>query len=102
LQEAGYTLIFKPVVKDATGKLKGNCDAELVLQATRDVFETNYDKAIIITSDGDFACLIQYLLSKEKLNFVLSPRSQHKCSTLIKKLAPKLVFLPELKNHIRK
>jgi len=39
LQEAGYTLIFKEVVYGDDGKAKGNCDADLVLQATRDVYE---------------------------------------------------------------
>lgn len=103
-QEAGYTLIFKPVVKDSTGRLKGNCDAELVLQATRDVFETAYDQAVIVTSDGDFACLINFLESRQKIYCVISPRNQQKCSTLIKKLSSKfkLVFLPELRSRIEK
>src|SRR3989344_8795296 len=30
LQEAGFTLIFKEVVYDNEGKVKGNCDADLV------------------------------------------------------------------------
>lgn len=30
-QEQGYTLIFKPTIPDGNGKIKGNCDAELVL-----------------------------------------------------------------------
>jgi len=31
LQESGFTLIFKEVIYDGTGKPKGNCDANLVL-----------------------------------------------------------------------
>ncbi|MBU4369957.1 hypothetical protein KKG58_04350 [Patescibacteria group bacterium] len=30
LQESGFTLIFKEVVYDGSGKPKGNCDADLV------------------------------------------------------------------------
>lgn len=52
-QEQDYVLIFKQVLKDKDGKVKGNCDAELVLQAMIDFAQ--YDKAIVITSDGDFA-----------------------------------------------
>ncbi len=99
-QELGYTLIFKPTLPDSNGKIKGNCDAELVLQATRDYFETEYEKAVLITSDGDFGCLIQFLQERNKLQIVLSPRSKNKCSTLIKRLAPKLTFLPDIKNLI--
>ncbi len=99
-QELGYTLIFKPTLPDHNGKIKGNCDAELVLQATRDYFETDFGQAIIVTSDGDFGCLVQFLQSKSKLKVVLSPRSKNKCSTLIKRLSPKLTFLPDIKHLI--
>lgn len=37
--KSGFTLIFKEVVYDGDGKPKGNCDADLVLQATRRGFE---------------------------------------------------------------
>ena len=59
LQIAGYILVFKPTFRSADGKVKGNCDAELVLQAMIDLKE--YKKAIIVTGDGDFAPLVDYL-----------------------------------------
>lgn len=61
LQESGFTPIFKEVVYDGNGKPKGNCDADLVLQAARDAYENKFDKAIIISSDGDYASLIKFL-----------------------------------------
>jgi len=36
LQEAGFNLIFKPTYRKPDGKIKGNVDAELVLQAMRE------------------------------------------------------------------
>ena len=45
LQKAGYILVFKPTIPDGDGKIKGNIDADLVLQAMVDF--ANYDKAII-------------------------------------------------------
>jgi uncharacterized LabA/DUF88 family protein len=101
-QELGYMLIFKPTLPDNTGKIKGNCDAELVLQATRDYYENSFENAVIVTSDGDFGCLIQFLQENKKLKIVLSPRAENKCSTLIKRLAPKLTFLPDIKQSIAK
>ena len=44
LQKSGFTLIFKEVVYDSNGKTKGNCDADLVLQATRDVYNQSLEK----------------------------------------------------------
>ena len=87
---------------DSAGKIKGNCDAELVLQAVRDYYENGFEKAIIVSSDGDFGCLVQFLQERNKLEIVLSPRNKNKCSTLIKRFAPKLTFLPEVKHLIGK
>ncbi len=87
LQEAGYILIFKPVleIKGQSGRaVKGNVDAELVLHAM--IQYPNYDKAVIVTGDGDFACLVEYLHGQDKLKRVLSP-SIKKSSRLLKKQA---------------
>ena len=70
LQKAGYILVFKPTVqyfKDGKKTTKGNVDAELVLYAAAKEF-SNYDKAVIVTGDGDFACLLEYLEDEKKLS----------------------------------
>ncbi len=64
LQDAGYICIFKPTLIYKDGKTKGNCDAELVLQAM--IEYPNFDKAVIVTGDGDFYCLVKYLIDKKK------------------------------------
>lgn len=84
LQKAGYILIFKPIILDGEGKAKGNCDADLVLHTILE--KDNYDKAIIVTSDGDFYSLVRHLYENRKLKMVLSPYSKT-CSKLLKKEA---------------
>ncbi len=59
LQEYGYVLVFKPVVPDRHGKPRGNVDADLVLHAMLQY--QYYDKAVIVSSDGDFAGLVDHL-----------------------------------------
>ena len=93
LQESGFTLIYKEVVYDGDGKAKGNCDADLVLKATQGVYENNFDKAVIVTSDGDYAGLIKFLSDKDKLEVVLSPAKVKKCSILIKRTDVKITYL---------
>lgn len=66
------------------GRVKGNVDAELVLQAMIDY--NSYDKAVIVTSDGDFYCLVHYLRRMGKLESVLAP-CKAGCSHLLKKAA---------------
>ena len=73
LQECGFTLIFKEVIYDQDGKAKGNCDADIVVQAMRDAYENKFKKAILVSSDGDYAPLVKFLLEKEKMETVLSP-----------------------------
>lgn len=98
LQEYGYTLIFKPTITDGGGNTKGNVDAELVLHAM--IEYPNYDHAIIVTSDGDFGCLAEYLYNTDKLKTVLSPQHK-KCSILLRKAAKeKIAFIDTLENKL--
>ena len=91
LQRYGYILVFKPVTYRKDGKAKGNVDAELVLQVMIDYNE--YERAVIVTSDGDFACLVKYLYDQQKLERVLSPNIKG-CSVLLKRAArEKIDFL---------
>ena len=84
LEKAGFVLIFKEILQYKNGKIKGNVDAELVLQAMIDF--DKYKQAVIITGDGDFACLVKYLLKKKKLKKLLVPNIR-KFSRLLKKAA---------------
>jgi len=101
LQECGFVLIFKPTLTYKDGTTKGNCDAELVLQAM--IEYEKYDKAVIATGDGDFYCLVDYLAMKGKLESVLIP-DQNKYSALLKKVNENghkyLAFMNELKKKL--
>jgi len=81
LQTAGFVCIFRPTLKYANGTVKGNCDAELVLQAMIDIDE--YDAAIIVSGDGDFQCLAKHLHEVGKLSALLIP-NRDKFSALLK------------------
>src|SRR4030042_6087229 len=96
LQKQGYLLVFKPVMKDDKGKPKGNVDADLVLQTMIDY--NKYNKAVVVTSDGDFYSLIDYLYRNNKLEIVLSP-NQENCSVLLRKTAKEKIWYM---NNIRK
>ncbi|MBT4277527.1 NYN domain-containing protein [Candidatus Falkowbacteria bacterium] len=82
LQAAGFILIFKPMLHYKNGKIKGNCDAELVLQAMIDF--DDYNKAVIVSGDGDFYCLVRHLLKNNKLETVFVP-DRYRYSSLLKK-----------------
>ena len=93
LQEFGFTLVFKEVIYDGRGKPKGNCDADLVLQVVRDTYENKFHKAILVSSDGDYAGLVKFLQEKEKLQTILSPSDEKKCSLLLKRTGAKIAYI---------
>jgi uncharacterized LabA/DUF88 family protein len=99
-EEAGYICIFKSVLVTRAGEIKGNCDAELVLQAMIDL--DNYEKAIVITGDGDFHCLVDYLYKKQKLEALLIP-NKYRCSALLKlkKFRKKNRFMSDLQAKLQ-
>jgi len=82
LQSQGYICIFKPTLELPDGKVKGNVDAELVLWSM--VKYSEYDKALIVTGDGDFCCLVKHFIDKGKLESVLIP-NRLKYSALLKR-----------------
>src|SRR3989344_5722263 len=101
LQKAGFTLVFKEVIYGDNGKPKGNCDADLVLQATRDVYENKFDKAIIVSSDGDYASLIKFFKERGKLRIILSPHNKDLCSILLKRTDAPIAYLNDQKSILR-
>lgn len=99
LQEAGFICVFKPTLTYKDGKTKGNCDAELVLQAMIDFPE--YDRAVIVSGDGDFYCLVNYLIGREKLAALLIPDKRKYSALLkIKQFRPHLRFMNDLQQKL--
>jgi len=97
LQKDGYILIFKPTLVLPDGKVKGNVDAELVLHTM--IEYPNYDKALIITGDGDFYCLVDYLMKNNKLLNLMIP-NRYDFSSLFRKLMKKIIFMNNLRSKL--
>lgn len=88
MHNAGYMVVLKPTFDmtkprpetdpktDQEEKhVKGNIDADLVLWAMKEM--KNYDKAIIVSGDGDFYSLVEYLEQEKKLLKILTPGSHY-------------------------
>ncbi|MDP3976156.1 MAG: NYN domain-containing protein [bacterium] len=83
LRNYGYILVFKPTITKGS-ITKGNVDLNIALQVMLDY--KAFDQAILITNDGDFYCLVDYLKARNKLHSVISPNI-HKCARLLKQSA---------------
>jgi len=97
LQKSGYIVVFKPTLKLPSGKVKGNVDAELVLHAM--IEYQNYDKALIVTGDGDLYCLVDYLGKKAKLLKLMIPNKEG-YSSLFRRLMPHIIFMNNLRKKL--
>lgn len=100
LQRMGYICIFKPTLLHKDGSTKGNCDAELVLHTM--IEYDQYEQAVIVSGDGDFHCLIDYLISKQKLGKLLVP-NQKRYSALLKNFPSEYpAFVSDLKKTLER
>jgi len=104
MHEAGYMVVLKPTFdmskpqvekpdkKEEEKHTKGNVDADLVLWAMKEM--SNYEKAIIVSGDGDFFTLIEYLEGKKRLLKILTPNRFY--SNLFNKFEN---YIERLDNH---
>lgn len=103
LRRYGYTLKFKETVqiKDRKGKtvVKGNVDAELVMEVMIEI--NNFDKALIVSGDGDYSCIIRYLSKKGKLGKILVP-NYYSYSSLLTPYRKYTVYMNHLRDKLGK
>jgi len=110
LHEAGYLIVLKPTsdmskapAEENSEKpedkkpIKGNIDADMVLWVMKEL--PNYDKAIIVSGDGDFHGLAEYLEQQGKLLHIMTPNWQY--SQLLKQFDSRLIRLDQLKNQLQ-
>ena len=97
LQKAGYILIFKPVHATKEG-VKGNIDAELVLQAMVEI--DNYEQAVIVSGDADFYCLVSYLNQHNKLSDLIVPNQRHFNSVLADAAKERIQYLNNMRRRL--
>ena len=101
LQQCGYICIFKPTLEIKVGgnsKTKGNVDADLVLHAMIEF--ANYSQAIIVTGDGDFHCLVEYLSEHGKLAKIIVPNLHY--SSLLRKFSNFIVNIQFFRSKLDK
>lgn len=99
LRSYGYEIVFRPTLNHPDG-VKGNVDAELILQAMIEF--TSYDKAVIVSGDGDFYCLVKYLFEQGKFERLIVP-DRRKYSVLLRRALPRsegITFVSDLRKRL--
>lgn len=85
LQKAGFSVVFKEHEEFLTGKKKGNVDTDIVFEVMRSVAEDKFKKVVLVSGDGDYKKMVDYLIQKSRFEKMLFPNWKF-ASSLYKKI----------------
>ena len=77
IQESGFILSFRKHNSAMLGKKKGNVDTDIVFLAMKKLYRRdNFDKIILVSGDGDYKRLVDFLIEENKFKKLLSPNKK--------------------------
>lgn len=89
LKNNNFIVVFKKHNPFMNSRKKGNVDSDIIFDIMKKICEKeNFNKIIIISGDGDYLKLVNYLLEKNKFEKILFPNKKY-ASSLYKKLTSK-------------
>ena len=89
IQDCGYILVFRKHSKDHRSVKKGNVDTDLVFEVMKKIAEKDkFDKVVLVSGDGDYFKMVEYLIKKNKFCKLLAP-NEKRMSSLYKSLHTK-------------
>lgn len=103
LKNYNYVIVFKNHSSSMTSKKKGNIDCDIIFDIMKKICEKEvFDKIILISGDGDYIKLVDYLIEKNKFEKILFPNRKY-ASSLYRKLGGKYFdYLYKIKSKLIK
>lgn len=84
LQNYGYVVVFREHAGASLSHKKGNVDTDIVFEVMRELADReDFDKVILVSGDGDYWRMVDYLIKKNKFEKLLVPNAA-KLSSLYK------------------
>ncbi len=103
IQKAGFILVFKKHSLEMLTKKKGNIDTDLVFLVMKKLCKNEIqDKVVLVTGDGDYIKIVDFLIEENKFEKILLPNFK-KSSSLYKKLGNKFfvdLSYPDIRKKI--
>ena len=89
IQAAGFVLIFREHNTAMFGKKKGNVDSDIIFHIMKKLYrEEPLDSIILVSGDGDYKQLVDFLIEEGRLEKILFPDGL-RASSLYKKITRK-------------
>ena len=105
IKNAGFVLVFREHNPAMIGKKKGNVDSDIIFTIMKKLYKKeDFNKIILVSGDGDYKLLVDFLIEENRFEKVLFPDRKYK-SSLYKELSNKyFAYLDDtdIKNKISK
>jgi len=102
IQKAGFIVVFKEHSNLSKSKKKGNIDTDMVFEIMKNLIDNqNFSKIILISGDGDYKKLVNYLISKNRFEKILFPNKKFASSLYYELGSEKFDYLENLKSYIK-
>ena len=101
IQEVGFILVFRKHNTAMTSKKKGNVDTDIVFDIMQKLYKKEvFEKVVLVSGDGDYKKLVDFLIQEEKFEKILFPNKQF-ASSLYKSITSKyFAYLEDVKRKI--
>lgn len=76
IQNSGYILMFREHSSIMLGKKKGNVDSDIIFHIMKKMYQREkepFDKIILVSGDGDYKMLVDFLIEENKFKKILFP-----------------------------
>ena len=102
VQEAWFIVIFKKQMVNMTTAKKWNIDSDMIFRIMEKLIEKpdKFEKIVIVSGDGDFKILVDYLIKKWRLKKVLFPNKKYASSLYNDLLNENFAYLKDAKTKI--
>lgn len=104
LQKFGYIVVFREHAESALSKKKGNVDTDIVFAVMKSLVEKErFNKVVLVSGDGDYWRMVDYLIQKGKFGKLLAPSRKNLSSLYKRRMADTCrVYLddPAVRNKI--
>lgn len=96
IQNAGFILVFRQHNAAMIGHKKGNVDSDIIFSIMKRLYaREEFDKIILVSGDGDYKMLVDFLIEEKRLGKILFPNRQFR-SSLYKQIgAPNFAYLDD-------
>jgi uncharacterized LabA/DUF88 family protein len=97
IQQAGFILVFREHNSAMLGKKKGNVDADIIFSIMKRLYlKEKFDKVVLVSGDGDYKMLVDFLIEQDKFEKILFPNRRYRSSLYKSLLNYHFVYLDDV------